>query len=25
VAYRWSGETRLERDHFVWVEVPQMS
>ncbi len=25
VAYRWSGERQLERDHFVWVEVPRMS
>lgn len=23
VAYRWSGETRLNADHFVWVRVPQ--
>lgn len=23
VAYRWSGETRLNADHFVWVEVPR--
>ncbi|SEN17709.1 metallophosphoesterase [Halomonas caseinilytica] len=23
VAYRWSGETSLDADHFVWVDVPQ--
>ncbi|MBA2780013.1 metallophosphoesterase [Billgrantia kenyensis] len=23
VAYRWSGETRLDANHFVWVRVPQ--
>ena len=23
VAYRWSGETRLNADHFVWVRVTQ--
>lgn len=23
VAYRWSGEARLDADHFVWVRVPR--
>jgi hypothetical protein len=23
VAYRWSGERRLDANHFVWVRVPQ--
>ncbi|MGM0983778.1 MAG: metallophosphoesterase [Pseudomonadota bacterium] len=23
VAYRWSGESRLDADHFVWVRVPR--
>lgn len=23
VAYRWSGEARLDASHFVWVRVPQ--
>ncbi|MGM0521717.1 MAG: metallophosphoesterase [Pseudomonadota bacterium] len=23
VAYRWSGETELSADHFVWVRVPK--
>lgn len=23
VAYRWSGEARLDANHFVWVRVPQ--
>ncbi|MWJ29322.1 serine/threonine protein phosphatase [Halomonas sp. ZH2S] len=23
VAYRWSGEQRLNADHFVWIPVPQ--
>ncbi|MGR2737788.1 metallophosphoesterase [Billgrantia sp. Q4P2] len=23
VAYRWSGEQRLDANHFVWVRVPQ--
>nr|WP_221188381.1 metallophosphoesterase [Halomonas cerina] len=23
VAYRWSGEARLNADHFVWVRVPR--
>ncbi|GAA0562535.1 metallophosphoesterase [Halomonas salifodinae] len=23
VAYRWSGEARLNADHFVWVDVPR--
>ncbi|WP_150304070.1 metallophosphoesterase [Pseudomonas saliphila] len=25
VAYRWDGEERLERDKFVWVDVPKMA
>lgn len=24
VAYRWSGERHLDRDHFVWVDVPKL-
>ena len=24
VAYRWSGEHRLDRNNFVWVEVPRL-
>jgi hypothetical protein len=23
VAYRWSGERRLDADHFVWIRVPR--
>lgn len=23
VAYRWSGEPRLDADHFVWIRVPR--
>ncbi|WP_205742653.1 metallophosphoesterase [Onishia niordana] len=23
VAYRWSGEARLDADHFVWLKVPR--
>ncbi len=23
VAYRWDGESRLDREHFVWVDVPR--
>lgn len=25
VAYRWAGEHRLHRDHFVWVDVPRLA
>jgi hypothetical protein len=25
VAYRWDGEHRLNRDHFVWVDVPRLA
>jgi hypothetical protein len=25
VAYRWAGEQRLHRDHFVWVDVPRLA
>lgn len=25
VAYRWEGEHRLHRDHFVWVDVPRLA
>ena len=25
VAYRWDGEHRLERDKFVWVDVPRLA
>lgn len=25
VAYRWQGEQRLHRDHFVWVDVPRLA
>ncbi|SDU01137.1 metallophosphoesterase [Halopseudomonas salegens] len=25
VAYRWQGEQHLERDHFVWVDVPRLA
>lgn len=25
VAYRWDGEHRLHRDHFVWVDVPKLT
>ena len=25
VAYRWEGETHLQRDHFVWVDVPRLA
>lgn len=24
VAYRWDGERHLDRDHFVWVDVPRL-
>lgn len=25
VAYRWQGERHLQRDHFVWVDVPRLA
>lgn len=25
VAYRWDGEHRLQRDNFVWVDVPRLA